>query len=163
MIACNGKHLFSFAESSLTPNLAALYTSLMQHLAIVKPEVVVAILSGEKTCESRLSRVPGPVRRVEPGDEILFKATRGDVEICAQVERVEHYADLRPADIGALRELYGQNVAVPGMNMEAYWSGKINARYASFIWLCELCALHIPRATLPRSYGSAWFADWPSP
>jgi ASC-1-like (ASCH) protein len=133
----------------------------MQHLVYVHPKIIPAIMDGYKVCESRLSKIPHPARRVEVGDELLFKVTGGDVELYACVERVEHYSDLRPVDIDALRDLYSANVDVPGMDMDAYWSAKSAAKYASFIWLTDLCALRIPKAKLPSSR-MGWIAGYPA-
>lgn len=118
-------------------------------------------MNGHKTCESRLSKIPHPARRVKVGDELLFKATGGDVRIHAGVAAVEHYFGLRPIDIQALRDLYSADVDAPGLDMNAYWSAKSEAKFASFIWLIKVSAFHIPKSELPSSR-MGWIAGYPA-
>lgn len=133
----------------------------MQHLVFMHPKVIIAIRDRRKICESRLSVNAHPANRVESGDELLFKAVGSDVELYAVVERVEHYHNLRPEDISALRELYSASTDdIPGLNVDAYWQSKARSRHATFVWLTDLCILHIPKAELPTSR-TGWIADWP--
>lgn len=135
----------------------------MQHLAYIHPAVVSAIRDGRKTVESRLSiRACHPAHKVKAGDEILFKQTGGDVELYAMVERVDHYDDLRPDDIAALKELYAKTAFdIPGMNIDEYIKNKRTSKHATFIWLTDICSLHVPKAELPSSR-MGWIANWPS-
>lgn len=135
----------------------------MQHLAFVRPQVISAIINGYKTVECRLSIRPRhPAHTTQPGDEILFKAVGGDVEAYALVERVDHYSDLRSVDLPALAGLYAKTAfTIPGMDIEKYLDSKRDARFATFIWLTDLAALHIPKSSLPTSR-LGWIAPYPA-
>jgi ASC-1-like (ASCH) protein len=74
----------------------------MQHIAIVSKswKVVEAILSGQKTIESRwLKNKSIPWDRVNAGDMIYFKETGGLVKAQAIVKKVEQYENLNSETI----------------------------------------------------------------
>jgi len=133
----------------------------MQHLAFISRPVLNALMHGYKRVECRLSRNAHPAGSARPGDELLFKVVAGGVELYAMVEAVEHYDNLQDGDVQTLAEMYA-DVAfdIPGMDIGKYLASKRDARYVSFLWLTDLCALHISKERLPPSR-TGWIADWP--
>lgn len=130
----------------------------MKHLVIVKPEFILQIQSGVKTVESRLAKNRPAAWNCVYGDELLFKASGGDVVLSARVKTVACYDELRPCDITALAELYAPMVAAA--TEHPYWRLKQDARFAVFIEMEHVKPLWIPRHALPRSFGQAWFFNF---
>jgi ASC-1-like (ASCH) protein len=128
----------------------------MHHVAILHSEYVDAILSGEKTIESRLSVVRGaPFGKVEPGDVIHFKRSGGGFGAAAHVSGVMSFEDLRPADVRMLAKRYGAQVAAP----ESYWTERLESRFATFIMLSGVKAsVAVPAGFAPTPGArSAWY------
>lgn len=129
----------------------------MLHIAFVTKRTLTLILSGDQTCESRLSVNRHPARGVQVGDWLLFKC--GDGRALAKVMRVDVYEDLTPADIVTLQEMYGR--VVDGSTPDAaYWLAKCRSRHAVFLFLSEVRSCHVPGSLLPSTQ-SAWVQDFP--
>ncbi|MFN0130946.1 MAG: hypothetical protein ACKVW3_00185 [Phycisphaerales bacterium] len=127
----------------------------MDHIAIVTPHCLDAILDGRKTVESRLSRNRrAPFRAVGVGDCVWFKERGGGIGASARVARVLFAEGLSPSGVARLRRDFGAAiVAEPG-----YWQGKRLARYATLIWLDEVRATERgPRLIRTPGDRSAWF------
>lgn len=132
----------------------------MMHIAFVKTPTARYILNGTQTCESRLSINRHPARNCKPGDVILFKNGGGCA--LATVERVDVYENVTPTEFDALRELYAQHVDGPTPD-PAYWEAKSASRFAVFVWLKDVRAIHVPGRLLPSSQ-SAWIQNYePTP
>jgi len=128
----------------------------MHHVAILHGQYVDAILSGEKTIESRLSVVrAAPFGKVHPGDMIHFKRSGGGFAATAHVSGVMSFEDLRPADVRMLAKRYGAQVAAP----DSYWAERIESRFATFLLLSGVK----PSAAVPVGFAptpgarSAWY------
>jgi ASC-1-like (ASCH) protein len=107
----------------------------MNHLAILHQRYLDAILAGEKTVESRLSKNRcAPYECVEPGDLIYFKQSSGPVRAAATVASVEYHEDLTPAAVGRLERVHNGSVR----GEREYWQLKSEARYATLIWLDDV-------------------------
>jgi len=108
-----------------------------EHVAIVRPRLAELLVAGTKTIESRLSKVRGPAfDQVHAGDTIYFKQAGGGFRVFASVERALHLRDLTPADIAAIRELFGKQIGADA----AYWRLRRKSRYATLIWLSDVRA-----------------------
>lgn len=122
------------------------------HVAILHRRYIGAILAGEKTVESRLSRTRrDPYGTVRPGDTIYFKASGGGYLAIARVRRVEHRGGLTPSGVRALRLEINQGVCAT----HAYWHSKRHSRYATLIWFDSVRATD-RGPSIGRLYGSAW-------
>ncbi|HEX2915890.1 MAG TPA: ASCH domain-containing protein [Chloroflexia bacterium] len=104
-----------------------------EHIAILSHKSVLEkILSGEKTIESRFSRVKSlPYGQVSPGDIVYFKLSGGPVLGFARVANVEEYEDLTPARVEALGKRYGHELALS----QDFLTRKLESKYVSFIFL----------------------------
>lgn len=127
----------------------------LEHVAILRPWYVDAILAGTKTIESRLSLSRGaPFGLVAPGHVIHFKDSGGPFRATASVCGVATFEDLRPADVRTLARRYNAQVGAP----DDYWTSRLEARYATLIWLVDVrpCerAPHLHRKPGSRA---AWF------
>lgn len=104
----------------------------MDHVAIVKPELLDRILAGKKTIEARLSKTRrSPYGDVLPGDRIFFKASGGGFGAICITYRVYSAPGLTPADVRALKRRYGKAIAAPA----GFWESRKNARFATLVWL----------------------------
>jgi ASC-1-like (ASCH) protein len=133
----------------------------MQHVVLVRKRCLDAILAGEKRVESRLTvSRRAPFGLVEPGHLIYFKETGGPFRARALAERVEFFETLTPEKVRALAARF-EPLVLAG---EAYWSERVRARYASFVWLAEVRPVESgPAYRRWRSFHprSAWIAGPP--
>lgn len=128
------------------------------HLAILHPEPLRLILAGEKTIESRLSRVRAtPYGRVAAGDILHLKRAGGPVLGRATVARVEQYGDLTPVAVQAAAERYREELRWA----PAFLAAKANCRYAVLIWLADVAVVE-PWAHRQRGR-AGWVVLGPDP
>ena len=125
------------------------------HLAILHARYIDAILLGDKTIESRLSRTRrAPFGIVRKGDLIFFKESGGPVRARARVKRALFFDNLVEAEVARLRDRYNADIG----GDDAYWHAKRDARFASLIWLASAAPLPAADAiNVPASNGHAWF------
>lgn len=129
----------------------------MNHLAVVRRAYLDLILSGEKTIESRLTKVRcAPFGRIERGDGVFFKEPSGPVRARARVARVRIHENLTPGGVRDLRRRHNGRIH----GERDYWSAKRDARYAVLIWLD-----HVEPAAdwsvKPRLHGRGWLCLTP--
>ena len=108
-----------------------------KHLAIMKPAVIQAVLSGRKTIESRFSQAKiVPFGVVAPGDLVYMKEPGGEIIGQFRVKKVYSYQGLNPEDIEHLIKQYGQQID-SGNKVEdqAYWKSKLQSRYGTLIFI----------------------------
>lgn len=130
----------------------------MNHLAILHRRYLDAILTGDKTVESRLSKNRcAPFERVEQGDLIYFKESSGPVRACAMVASVEYHEDLTPAAVGRLERAHNGSVR----GEREYWLLKREARYATLIWLEEVREID-DWPVVPTMNGRGWLCLGPN-
>lgn len=104
----------------------------MKHLAIFKGEAGEKILSGEKTIESRFSKVKNPpFGIVSSGDLVYIKPSGKDIIGEFRVKKVIFFDGLDLSDLSHLRNLYGKELAAG----EGYWEKNKNARYGTLIFI----------------------------
>lgn len=125
------------------------------HLAILHARYIDAILLGDKTIESRLSRTRrAPFGIVHKGDIIFFKESGGPVRARARVKRALFLDDLDEAQVARVRDRYNADIG----GDDAYWQSKRDARFASLIWLVSAAPLAAADSiNVPASNGHAWF------
>lgn len=122
-----------------------------EHIAIVSTAVALALQSGSKRIESRLTRTRrAPFGRIAPGDRIHFKLSGGPLIGSARVRRVGQWSGLTPARIRTLRRTFGAAVAAP----PGYWRVRRGCRFGVLLWIGPMRAA--PRMDVPRQFGSGW-------
>jgi hypothetical protein len=131
-------------------------STMKTHIAFVRKPTARLILSGEQTCESRLSVRAHPSAYSQPGDQMLFKC--GDGIALATIDQVETYSNLRPCDIDSLFDLYTRQVDGSQPDRD-YWRAKQNARYAVFMHFSQVQSVHIPARLLPTTM-FAWIQNY---
>src|SRR4051812_44681106 len=110
--------------------VAATMTS---HIAILSHKSVLdKILSGEKTIESRFSRVKSvPFGQIAAGDFVYFKLSGGPVMGYATIARVGEDDNLTPRQIDDLARRYHQELALS----EDFLVRKMESKFASLLFL----------------------------
>lgn len=119
------------------------------------PWVIDALLSGEKTIESRFSRDKRPpFGRIEKDHRVFFRAAGGGYAARARVSRVQCVEDLTPELIDEIeadhREVIGGD--------DAYWEAVRHARCVTLVHLTD-CEAVSQGPSLDRQRGDrrAWF------
>jgi hypothetical protein len=103
-----------------------------RHLAVFIAGVAEKILSGEKKVEIRLSQNRTlPYLEIAKDDEILLKSSGGKVIGKTFVENVLYYDRLTPKIIEALKQVHFEDAAMD----QSFWKNKINAKFATVIFL----------------------------
>lgn len=124
----------------------------MLHIAVLREEHIESILSGRKRVESRLTRTRrAPFECVAVGDPIFFKQVSGPIRARAIVSGVRFDSELTPARVRDLSLELENEVCAP----RAYWQSKLEARYATFVWLRDVTAIEMV-CPLPPFQGQAW-------
>jgi ASC-1-like (ASCH) protein len=101
-----------------------------QHLIVLKPIYLDAVLRGEKTMECRLARRAAvPYRAVESGDVLWLKASLGRVLAWANVKEVLYFENLTPAKINDLRDRFNREI----LGSDDFWVSRRDCRYATMI------------------------------
>lgn len=130
----------------------------MNHLAVIHRRYLDAILTGDKTVESRLSKTRcAPYERVEPGDHVFFKQSSGPMRARATVASVEYHEDLTPAAVSRLARAHNGTVR----GEREYWRQKRDARYATLIWLEEVREI-ADWPVVPNMNGRGWLCLGPN-
>jgi hypothetical protein len=107
-----------------------------EHIAILSHKSVLdKILSGEKTVESRFSRVKGlPFGSISAGDIVYFKLSGGQVLGKAKVAAIEEHENLNPRRIEELAQRYSHELAIS----EDFLARKLESKFATLIFLAEV-------------------------
>jgi hypothetical protein len=108
-------------------------TGMIEHIAILSHKSVLEkILRGEKTVESRFSRVKSlPYGLVSKGDIIYFKLSGGQVLGRARVAAVQEYDSLNPQRIQELAQQYRRELAIS----VDFLARKLESKFATLIFL----------------------------
>lgn len=122
------------------------------HIAILSHKSVLdKILSGEKTIESRFSRVKSvPFGQIAAGDLVYFKLSGGPVLGRATIGRVEEFDNLTPRQIDELAKHYRTELALS----EDFLARKMESKYASLLFLEGV------EATTPWNYKQDGRSGW---
>ena len=123
------------------------------HVAILHSRYLRLILAGEKTIESRLSKVAAPpFRAIEPGERLFLKHSGGPFAATAIAGDVQFAQNLTPARVEALRKQYNGRIG----GEANYWQNKRASKYATLIHLRDVEPMDVG-PTYPRSPYKAWF------
>ena len=122
------------------------------HIAILSHKSVLEkILAGEKTIESRFSRVKSvPFGQIAAGDLVYFKLSGGPVMGYAIITRVEEYDNLTPRQIDDLTKRYRRELALS----EDFLARKMESKFASLLFLERV------EATEPWNYKQDGRSGW---
>lgn len=105
-----------------------------KHLAIFKGRAGELILTGQKSIESRFSRVKNPpFGLISKGDLVYIKPSGKDIIGQFRVKKVIFFDGLDLDDLSDLRKRYGKELAVGS----EYWEKKKNSRYGTLIFIGE--------------------------
>lgn len=104
-----------------------------EHIAIISHRTILdKILSGQKTIESRFSRVKTPpFGQIAPGDVVHLKLSGSLVIARATVAEVKEYENLTPAVIENLASYYAKELALS----DDFLARKLESRFATLIFL----------------------------
>lgn len=108
------------------------------HIAIMSHRSLLdKIVAGEKTIESRFSRVKSPpFGQIKAGDKVYFKLSGGPVLGYARVAQVEEFENLTPQQIEDLAAKYRDGLALS----EDFLARKMESKYASLLFLEDVSA-----------------------
>ncbi len=126
-----------------------------EHVAIVHPWVIDALLAGEKTIESRFSRDKRPpFGRIEKGHRVYFRAAGGGYAARARVARVQCLEGLTPKHVAEIEAERRDDIG----GDDAYWSSVREARCVTLVHLAG-CEAVGDGPSLERQRGDrrAWF------
>src|ERR1700694_3972429 len=104
-----------------------------EHIAILSHKSVLdKIISGEKTIESRFSRVKSlPYGHIAAGDKVYFKLSGGPILGSATIHAVEEYDNLTPSHIEKLAKNYERELAIS----VDFLARKLESKFASLLFL----------------------------
>lgn len=124
-----------------------------EHVVVLRPRYIEAILGGTKVIELRLSNTKAqPWGRVNTGDLIHIRPSGEGYRAMARVARVQAFAGLTQEGLGALRQRYEPLIRAG----DGFWAAHARARYATLIWLEQVVPSSMGPA-LPRSHGQGWY------
>ncbi len=123
-----------------------------QHVVVFWSKELEAVLSGIKTIDARLSsaRIP-PFGAVSHGDELLLKQPGGPIVGKVLVDNVLYFENLDGEALGKLRKEYAKDLGVD----ESFWKRKVDARFATIIFLKRPQRFVAPMKSSKRDR-SAW-------
>ena len=108
------------------------------HLVILKKAYIKAILSGQKTIESRFTLTKRVYfGRVLAGDKLFLKESSGPVCAVATAASVKNFTGLTPERISELKEKY--NLLILGSNQ--YWQGRMDCKFGLLVLLKDTRAI----------------------
>lgn len=121
------------------------------HLAILTQPYLDKIIVGQKTIESRFSkmRVP-PFYKVQKGDILLLKEAAGPIAAIASVSNVRFYGPLKPHDVELVMAENSDGLALE----ESFTKAKQDSKYATLINIGEV--LPVKPLTITKSDRRAW-------
>lgn len=126
-----------------------------EHVAIVHPWVIEALLAGRKTIESRFSRDKRPpFGRVEAGQRIYFRTTGGGYAARARIAEAECLEGLTEARVAKIEAEHRSAIG----GDDAYWKSARRARCVTLVHLhdCEAVGRG-PSLDRQRGDRRAWF------
>jgi hypothetical protein len=106
----------------------------MKHLAIFRNEMGEAILSGEKTIESRFSvKKIAPFGVISAGDIVYIKPAGKDLIGQFRVRKVIFFDGLEKEDVLEIKKKYGPEI----LASEKFWGESLLAKYGTLIFIGE--------------------------
>ena len=105
------------------------------HLVILKKPYLDAILAGQKTIESRFTRVRHSfISQVRQGDTLFLKASSGPVYGQADVAAVKYFENLTPAKMAEIERQYNKHI----LGGREYWQSKAESKFGFLAWLVDV-------------------------
>ncbi len=115
-----------------------------KHLAILKQPYLDYILSGQKTIESRFSRLKSaPFGVIKAGDIVLLKESGGKVKGEFEVDKVLFFENMSIFDLCEIRKYENE---LCSYLEEDFWISRGAAKYASLIWVKNVKSYKVPYA-----------------
>jgi ASC-1-like (ASCH) protein len=109
------------------------------HLVILKKPYLEAILSGQKTIESRFSKArPRAFKRVLPGDRLFLKLSSGPVCATAVIAAIKNFEDLKPEKKCEIKRRYNEQIK----GSDEYWKSKADCKYGFLVQLKDVHPIH---------------------
>ncbi len=125
----------------------------MKHLAIFKGDGGDKILSGQKTIESRFSKVKlPPFGVVFAGDLVYIKPSGKDITGQFKVKKVIFYDGLLQNDILDIKNNYGEQIAAD----DNYWNKSLNSRYGTLIFISQPFKFITSPVKIPKKDLRGW-------
>lgn len=113
-----------------------------KHLAIMSRAVIEAILSGQKTVETRFSlhRIP-PFGAASMGDLVFMKPPGEDIIGQFRVKKVFYFEGLTRDDMDKIWQDYQKDLAwdheEKNMGAKDYWQKKIDCKFGTLIFITQ--------------------------
>ncbi|MBI4037026.1 hypothetical protein HY385_01240 [Candidatus Daviesbacteria bacterium] len=110
-----------------------------KHLAIINTFAIEAILSGQKTIETRFSKhkIP-PFGQISVGDIVYLKPAGKEIVGQFRVKKVFFFEGLTPIDMDKIFKEYKDQISVGHQNEdEKYRQEKRNSVYGTLIFISE--------------------------
>ena len=124
-----------------------------KHLAIFKGSGAEKILKGEKSMESRFSKVKiVPFSVVSTGDLVYIKASGGDIIGQFRVKKVIYFNGLESEDLRDIKEKFGERLNVD----KDYWKGKENSKFATLIFIGDCARFITSPIKIPKKDLRGW-------
>lgn len=124
----------------------------MYHVAFLRDAALDGILAGTKRREFRLSINWAPFMLVDPGHRIFLKRVRAEIEVIADVERVERLI------AGNVEQFAAQFATSPAEI--AYLQAGNGSRHGVAILLANIRRVIVPAQRTPRGIRMGWVANF---
>lgn len=110
---------------------------MQKHLAIIYPEVIKQIFSGQKTIETRFSKSKiAPFGQIKVGDLVYIKPPGKDIQGQFWVSKVVSFEGLEKEDWEFIKNHYGDRLSLGSKNQDqAFFEAKKDARYGTLIFI----------------------------
>ena len=106
--------------------------NLRSHIAILNPKYLDLIISGKKSIECRLTRIPcPPFGLIDPGEKILLKQSAGPLKASARAQKIISFNDLTPKDIVDISRRYNKYIQADPQ----FYQDRLDCKYCTLVWL----------------------------
>lgn len=124
-----------------------------KHLAIFKGRAGEEILLGQKTMESRLSKVKNPPFGViSSGDLVYIKPSGKDIIGQFRVKKVIFFDGVTEGDIEDIRNRYGQELVAD----QTYWTDRTDCKYATLIFIGDCTCFITSPVKISKKDSRGW-------
>lgn len=124
-----------------------------KHLAIFRGNGGELILSGEKTIESRFSRMKlPPFEQISSGDLVYIKPSGKEIIGQFRVKKVIFYDGLEAGDVREIGKIYGKKIAMDN----EYWLKKEGSKYGTLIFIGESSRFITSPVKIPKKDLRGW-------
>lgn len=124
-----------------------------KHLAIFTKGVGEKILSGQKTIESRFSKVKNPpFLTISSGDLVYIKPSGKEPIGQFRVQKVFFFDNLSENDLKDLQKRYGKEISAE----DSYWEAKLNSKYGTLIFIGNSSGFITSPVKIPKKDLRGW-------